>query len=33
MIQQAVFTPIDRETWSRTPYYDYYRNVLKQNIR
>ena len=29
MIQQAVFTPIDRETWSRTPYYDYYRNVLK----
>ena len=25
----ATFTPIDRETWHRTPYYDYYRNVLK----
>lgn len=23
------FTPIDRETWSRTPYYDYYRTQLK----
>lgn len=25
----AVFTPIDKETWSRFPYYEYYRNVLK----
>lgn len=25
----AVFTPIDKETWSRLPYYEYYRNVLK----
>ena len=24
-----MFTPIDRETWSRTPYYDYYRTQLK----
>ncbi|WP_410880616.1 CatA-like O-acetyltransferase [Myroides sp. DW712] len=29
MNQPAIFTPIDKETWSRTPYYDYYRNVLK----
>ncbi|MGG5507982.1 MULTISPECIES: CatA-like O-acetyltransferase [unclassified Myroides] len=29
MVQLPTFTPIDRETWSRTPYYDYYRNVLK----
>jgi len=25
----AVFTPIDKENWSRLPYYEYYRNVLK----
>ena len=24
-----MFTPIDRETWSRTPYYDYYRTQLQ----
>ncbi|MBB1139102.1 chloramphenicol acetyltransferase [Myroides sp. WP-1] len=29
MSQLPTFTPIDRETWNRTPYYDYYRNVLK----
>ncbi|WP_121967012.1 chloramphenicol acetyltransferase [Myroides sp. N17-2] len=25
----ATFTPIDLETWPRTPYYEYYRNTLK----
>ncbi|WP_158211201.1 CatA-like O-acetyltransferase [Myroides phaeus] len=29
MKQQAKFTPIDLDTWSRKPYYDYYRNKLK----
>ncbi|WP_353162331.1 CatA-like O-acetyltransferase [Myroides odoratus] len=29
MNQPAVFNPIDKDTWSRLPYYEYYRNILK----
>ncbi|KZE81840.1 chloramphenicol acetyltransferase [Myroides marinus] len=29
MDTNAIFTPIDLNTWKRTPYYEYYRNILK----
>ncbi|MDM1326650.1 chloramphenicol acetyltransferase [Myroides odoratimimus] len=29
MTKEAKFTPIDLESWNRTPYYEYYRNILK----
>jgi len=29
MTEEAKFTPIDLDNWSRTPYYEYYRNILK----